>query len=198
MRSILTRLDQKATGRRVAISASLVISLLVIANVVGAIFYSHNNGHGLLDYGGAANALTTKEPLTASRALAEVAAWGPGGRHGQLLFTVFVDILLPVSGLAFGVLALLHATRRLGAPAWLRYSLPILPISYFLSDCGENLGIIILVLGYPSHLAGVAEATAWLSASKNNTLNLTLAAIFVAYVVLLLRYPTKRLLSRHG
>jgi hypothetical protein len=112
MTSRLARLGQVATGRRVLACLGLVGVLLAAANVAGTFFHHGNGGLGFLDFRGAANALTQPAPYTAERALDLVSAWGPVGRQAQLLFTIVIDIVLPAAGLAFSVLALLHATRH--------------------------------------------------------------------------------------
>jgi hypothetical protein len=180
-----------ATGRRVLACLGVVGALLAVANVAGTIFHHGNGGLGVLDFRGAANALTQDGPYTAERALDLVSAWGPAGRRAQLLFTIVIDIALPAAGLTFSVLALLHATRHLGAPRWLRYVMLMLPFAYLLADYGENVGITTMVLTHPHRLVGVAETTAWFNVAKGYTLEVTLAAITVSYLAVLLRRSAK-------
>ena len=191
MTPLLARLDRVVTGRCVLAGLGLVCALLVVANVLGTIFYHGNGGRGFLDFRGAANALTQSDPYTAERALDLVFAWGPAGRRAQLMFTVLLDAALPAAGLVFSVLALLHATRHLGVPSWLRYGVLTVPAAYLLTDYGENVGITVLVLSYPRRLVDVAEATVWFAQAKAYTLGGTLILITVAYLLSLLRRLTK-------
>lgn len=183
----LARLDRVATGRRVLGCLGLVAAFLTAANVAGTIFYYGNGGLGFLDFRGAANALVQGGPYTAERALDLVSGWGPAGRRAQLLFTLLLDIALPAAGLAFSVLALLHVTRHLGAPRWLRYVVLLLPLAYLLADYGENVGITALVLTHPHRLVGVADTTAWFNVAKVYTLQATLTVITVSYLAVLVR-----------
>ncbi len=198
MTAPLARLDRATTGRRVLAFLGLVGVLLVAANVAGTIFYRSNGGLGFLDFRGAANALTQGGPYTAERALDLVSAWGPAGRRAQLLFTVLIDIALPAAGLAFGALALLHATRHLGAPPWLRYLVLALPVTYLLADYAENVGITAMVLSHPHRLVGLAETTVRSTAAKEYTLDATLVVITVSYAAVLVRGLIRAALRRDG
>ena len=196
MTAPLARLDRATTGRRVLVCLGLVGVLLVTANVAGTIFYHGNGGLGFLDFRGAANALAQGGPYSAERALDLISAWGPAGRRAQLLFTVLIDIALPAAGLAFGALALLHATRHLGAPPWLRYLVLALPVTYLLADYAENVGITAMELSHPHRLVSLADTTARFNVAKEYTLDATLIVITVSYAAVLLRWLIRSVLQR--
>jgi hypothetical protein len=177
---MIDRLDRLATGRHVVIAFLASFGALVAANVFATLFYSATGGYGILDLAGARNALDPQSAYTAERAYALMTAWGPVGRRNQVLFTATGDVVLPLVTFAFGALALLYATRRLGAPAWLRTALLALPAAYLACDYLENLGIVTLVLTYPGRLDALAATTERLREAKTATSSLALLAAFGA------------------
>jgi hypothetical protein len=185
---MLRLLDRWATGRAVAIAFAVSLGALVAANAFATLFYTRTGGHGLLDLAGGRNTLDSRPGYTADGAYALMTAWGPAGRRDQVLFTLTGDVLLPLTLFVFTALALRYATGRLGAPAWLRALLVLLPVAYLLSDYAENAAIVTLVLNHPARLDTVAGAAELLRQAKNATSTLALlAALGALALVPLLR-----------
>jgi hypothetical protein len=167
---------------------------LVAVNVFATIFYTRNGGYGLLDLGGGRNATASRPGFTPDDVYALMSAWGPGGRRGQMLFTLTGDVLLPLTVFAFTALALRYGATRLGAPGWSRSLLLIPPTAYLLSDYLENAAIVTLVAGYPTRLDGLAAVLEWAHIVKDATSAFAMLAVLITLaLVALLRGRTRRL-----
>jgi len=190
---MIERLDRLATGRNVLITFGLALGCLVGANVFATAFHARTGGHGILDLGGARNALDEPSGYTADEAYALIAAWGPAGRRDQVLFTVTGDVLLPMATLLFAALALVYAARRLGLRPWLRTTLLALPAAYLLCDYLENIGIVTVVLAYPRRLDPMVGVLDWLRGAKTVTVTAAVLAALGALALGLVRSRRDRL-----
>lgn len=191
---MLRLLDKWSTGRGVVAALAVMAGALVAVNVLATIFYTRNGGHGLLDLGGGRNATASRSGFTPDDVHALMSAWGPGGRRGQLLFTLTGDVLLPLTVFAFAALALRYGATRLGAPSRSRSLLLIPPAAYLLSDYLENALIVTLVTGYPTRLNRIAAVLEWVHIVKDATSAIAMLAVLVTLaLVALQRGRTRRL-----
>jgi len=176
-------LDRLATGRNVSILLVVELGLLIAANAFSSHFYRHTGGYGLLDLAGGKNAAAVGAGYTPGDAYALLTRWGPVGRHLQLVFTLTLDVLVPIVTFLFLALALRYLTRPYRATRWLRVAAAALPGAYLLCDYGENITILAMVLAYPRHLDAVARLGGALWMAKTVTSDLALlAALLVALV----------------
>jgi hypothetical protein len=177
---VIELLDRRASGRHVAIMLLVAIATLVGANVFSTHFYRHTGGYGLLDLAGGSNASVIGTGYTPDTAYELLTRWGPAGRHDQLLFTLTLDVLVPIVTCAFLALALLNLTRPYREIRWLRVLAVALPGAYLLSDYGENSTILAMVWGYPGRCDVVARLGSALWLAKTATSDLTLVSALLA------------------
>jgi hypothetical protein len=177
-------LDRQASGRHVAITFLAALATLVGANIYSTHFYRHTGGYGLLDLAGGRNAGAAGAGYSPDTAYELLTRWGPAGRHDQLVFTLTLDVLVPIATFLFLALALLNLTRPYRETRWLRIVAVALPGAYLLSDYGENSTILATVLGYPGRFDAVARLGGALWIAKTATSNL---ALFAASLAALLR-----------
>ncbi|MGY4644339.1 hypothetical protein [Cellulomonas sp. URHB0016] len=152
------RLERYADRRGVVLAWVLTAVVLIGANIFATWFAAVHGGHGLLDFGGASNALDTPGHLTVTGVDDLLTAWGPSGRRTQLTFTLTGDVLLPLVVAVTLALTMLRGSRSLGVPARGRRALLALPLAAMIADYLENVGIVALVTAYPGRLDGVAAA----------------------------------------
>jgi hypothetical protein len=173
-------LDRLATGRHVAITFLAALAVLLGANVFSTHFYRRTGGYGLLDLAGGSNVAATGTGYSPDTAYELLTRWGPAGRHDQLVFTLTLDVLVPILTFLFLALALLKLTRPHRQVRWLRVLAVALPVAYLISDYGENITILAMVLGYPRRLDAVAGLAGALWTAKTATSTLALVAVLLA------------------
>jgi hypothetical protein len=134
-------------------------------------------GHAYLDMCAFCSADQVRENLD---------AFGEAGRSLQLWLMPTVDIAIPVTSAAFGLVALTFLGRGLSRRAldWLR----AVPIAAMVLDFAENAGIITLVATYPREARLVATLTGVVSGLKLCAYGATIFAV----VCLLVTWAAKR------
>ena len=73
------RLERYADRRGVVIAWAVAVVVLIGANIFATWFAAAHGGHGLLDFGGATNALDAPGHLSVAGVHDLLAAWGPSG-----------------------------------------------------------------------------------------------------------------------
>jgi hypothetical protein len=192
---VTARLERYADRRGVAIAWAVTVVVLIGANIFATWFAAEQGGHGLLDFGGASNALDAPGHLTVAGVYDLLTAWGPSGRRTQLAFTLTGDVLLPLVVAVTLALTMLHGSRSLGVPARGRAALLALPLAAMIADYLENVGIIARVAVYPERLDGVAAALGIVTQAKGL---LAGVALLAALGLLATGAVRTRLAASHG
>ncbi len=112
-----------------------------------------------------------------------IECYGEAGRQAYILGELTVDLVYPLvyTCLFAGLIGFLTRFREGGQYRWLALS----PVSIWLFDLFENMGIVTMLYYYPVQLHGLAMITSWLTTIKWTlacsviTLTLGLAIRFV-------------------
>src|SRR5664280_366420 len=171
------QIDRASTPRVLVIL--LVLEVLLLGSVNGldfplsVPFMVRTTGHNYLDMCAF---------CSAQQIYTHLDAFGTSGRHLQLLLLTSIDVAIPVSSCAFGVVALmvLGRTSRL---QWLALA----PTLAMFLDFLENVGIAVVVTHYPEHLDNIAGLTGFISGVKFCAYALTLVLILVLAAMYVVR-----------
>jgi len=105
--------------------------------------------------------------------------YGEQGRVVYALGTATIDMVFPLASALFQGILITLLTRRVfpSRPGWERLNL--VPSGAALLDILENLGLLVLLVGYPTRLAGPATITAVLTVLKWTMVGLSFLTIVV-------------------
>jgi hypothetical protein len=174
----------RATPRRAWLWFAIMSALLLGENLLpispGAPYMRRvTGGMDFLDFGFS----------PASQAHALLVAFGPVGRHTQALLTATVDVAIPFSFGAFGVLSLTALGRALfGSPGrWI--AVLVVPVLAAFFDYAENASIGLLLLTFPHDPAWLSILTHGLTFAKFLFYGITGVLVLVAACTALMRRP---------
>ncbi|GIH93443.1 hypothetical protein ACFFMN_01255 [Planobispora siamensis] len=180
---MITFLDRHATGRAVAAAAAALAALLGAMYAATTAFYDAT-GVGILNLLGARNFAEPRSGgYSAEVAYAWLTAYGPDGRRDHLLI-LLLDIPLVLAFTAFTALGLRYAAVRLPVPGRLRALIPVLPVTGAVLNYAEDIGITVLIAGYPDRLDGLAAVLSAVNAAKSMTYMTALLTTLIALAAL--------------
>jgi len=177
MTHFFKQIDRASTPRVLVILLVLEVLLLGCVNgldfPLSVPFMVRTTGHNYLDMCAF---------CSAPRIYSHLDAFGTEGRRLQLLLLTTIDVAIPVTSCAFGVVAL----RVLGRASRLQW-LALAPTLAMVLDFLENAGIAVVVTHYPKHLDSLAGLTGFISGAKFCAYLLTLVLILVLVAMYVVR-----------
>jgi hypothetical protein len=180
---MFNRLFPLITGKNVARSLIAALLFMVAMNLGATAFYQFTNGVGILDTGGGANLLDNRtEGYSPESAYRMVSAYGNQGIRYHLMITV-ADIFFPsvLAWFLWITMAYFYLPFFLSKP--LTRWLSVLPIIYLASDYLENVGIVSMLLSFPTRVAGMAKLANFMFTVKNLSSNTAIAIILIGLVL---------------
>ncbi len=156
-----------ATGRNLAWSLIVLLIFMVAMNLGATAFFHYTNGVGILDTAGGANLLDNRtNGYSPETAYEMVTAYGKQGIRYHLMLTM-VDFFFPPTLAFFLLLAITYFySRTFGSHRIIRL-LVTLPVIYLASDYLENVGIVTMLLNFPSKTPGMAMLADTMFTIKN-------------------------------
>lgn len=181
-------------SRATLISLGVLLALLIASNIAAALF-ADRFGVGMLDLDGASSLVgpgpAELPPPGPDRVHAILALYSEAATTTHIALTLSLDILLPVAGTVFGVIATRNLRAVLGAPQAVATVGAILAVAYGLSDLLENALEVLLLSGATA--TWMASALAGLHVVKN-----VLIMVLLGYVTLGYAYAGIRRRRRPG
>jgi hypothetical protein len=173
------KLNSIATGRNTIRALIAALAFMVMMNIGATAFFRSTHGVGVLDTGGGASLLDNRTSgYSPESAYNMISAYGSQGIRYYLMFTV-ADTFFPPT-LAFSLLlAIVYFYRPLFQSYPLTRGLTALPAIYLASDYLENIGIVSMLLGFPTRLPGMARFANFMFASKNISSDLAILVILI-------------------
>ena len=145
MSSILNTIVQKASWKKAVLFAALFVAFYVLVN------FSRVGVSGLLEMTGGASILDFEMGYSCEKAFAMLAALGTEGRAFYQTVMLPMDFPFPVVYMlcfASCIALLLKSVPSEKAVKYGKYLL-LVPVVAMLSDWAENIGILVMLHGYP-------------------------------------------------
>jgi len=167
-----------ATGRNIL---ALLIIFLLFDLVIIPVFYP---GFPTLD---------TLPLYTPDEAYRYLSSYGAQGRQQYLLVELTLDLVYPLTtALLFSLLILYSFRRGFADHPWTRW-LALIPLAELLVDYLENVCAVVMLLGYPARMAGVAAVASIFTVPK-----FSLTAPELVFVIGPVAWPVRYLRRRSG
>jgi len=155
------RILDEVSNRIIAITSARMVLLSLIGFAVSAfIINGRPFGAGqLMDITGGVGLLDMMVLYTPEQAYAHLAAMGEAGRAFDLTHIVPLDFVFPFLYTLFSAVAITWLLHK-WLPAQSRWHrLNVVPLAGGIGDYLENLGIIIMIIAWPSPLPDIARFT---------------------------------------
>jgi len=139
--------------------------------------------------------IDTKLYYTSAEFYKIIAAYGDQGRQVYALSHLTADVLFPlVYAFFFGLLLSYIFQRAFPIDSWVQ-GLNLVPFVLLIFDLIENLGVVILLLAYPTQMEGLARFTGIITSVKWIIAGITVALPLAGAVVWLYRSLSGRSLE---
>jgi len=155
------RILDEVSNRIIAITSARMVLLSLIGFAVSAFLINGRPfGAGqLMDITGGVGLLDMMVLYTPEQAYAHLAAMGEAGRAFDLTHIVPLDFVFPFLYTLFSAVAITWLLHK-WLPAQSRWHrLNVVPLAGGIGDYLENLGIIIMIIAWPSPLPDIARFT---------------------------------------
>lgn len=152
------QLVRLATGRNLLL---LFLLFLLTTSVIFPLMSSL-----IEDPGGELEKIDTKLNYTSAELYKIIDAYGAQGRQVYALSHLTADVLFPlVYAFFFGLLTAYIFQRAFPIDSWVQ-RLNLVPFMLLIFDLLENLGVVILLLAFPTQMEGLARFTGILTSVK--------------------------------
>ena len=187
------KLISMATGKNTIRASIAALIFIVVMNIGSTAFFQFTHSIGILDTGGGANLLDNRASGYSPEAAYDmISAYGSQGIKYHLMLAV-ADVFFPPTLAFFLLLAITYFYAPFFQSRPLTRWLIVLPIVYLASDYLENVGIVTMLLSFPTRMSGMARLANFMFMSKN--LSSTIA-IVVILVGLALRTMQRQVLQK--
>ena len=168
-----------ATGRNTFRSLIAALSFIIVMNIGATAFFQFTHGVGILDTGGGANLLDNRTSgYSPESAYAMISAYGSQGITYHLMLAV-ADVFFPPTLAFFLLLAITYFYMPFFQSWPLARWLTALPVVYLVSDYLENIGIVTMLLSFPTRMPGMARLANFMFMSKNLSSTIAIVVILV-------------------
>jgi hypothetical protein len=168
-----------ATGRNTVRALMIALAFMVLMNIGATAFFHFTHGVGILDTGGGANLLDNRTSgYSPELAYDMISAYGSQGIKYHLMLAV-ADVFFPPTLAFFLLLAITYFYRPFFQSQPLTRWLTVLPIVYLISDYLENIGIVAMLLSFPTRTPSMARLANFMFMSKNLSSMITIVIILV-------------------
>jgi hypothetical protein len=164
---------------------TLVVLFTLILIFIGAFIISptspsnqlsqNSNGVGMLD---------AQFHYTAEKAYQMLTAYGAQGRELYLSRILPLDVLIPIVYSLFLAVAISFVFQRAFPPTGPIQYISLLPFAAAIADYIENVGVVSLLLVYPTHLDVVAAITSYFTSSKQIFFNISVVFLLIGILAL--------------